>query len=170
MPFLPRAHKHGGTVAYRLCYTVCWVTRERLQAYVVVASVPRVEPRRAVLLPEPQIRHLLDIPLDPERQSFLRALHLVPALREVLEVEHLAHSSLLRQHAQVYAGARLVFDDGPGVSSAVIHPASFGVDRLLVRHYRRPFGKTYPAALLEERTPEGYVVPPHGVQGYLALV
>src|SRR5919112_5639162 len=119
-PFLPRAHKHGGTVAYRLCYTVGRVTRERLQANVVVASVPRVEPRRAVLLPEPQIRHLLDIPLDSERQSLFRVLHLVPALREVLEVEHLAHSSCLRQHAQVHAGARLVFDDGPGVSSAVI--------------------------------------------------
>src|SRR5438034_2465489 len=76
---LVRAELERRAVRDRLGEAVSGVARERLEPDVPVPAVPRVAGRPAELLPEPEVRHHVRVPLDP--QPDLVASDLVPGAR-----------------------------------------------------------------------------------------
>src|SRR5436309_11419138 len=124
-------HLQGCTVGHGLFESVGWIAGERLQADPIQTAIPRMYVRCAKFLPEPEVRHGVQIPFDANAEAIIWTNHLVPTFGEPSQINDVALGAMLRHDAEVYCaatGRSELWPRGP----ARRYSSARGVDRNIV--------------------------------------
>src|SRR5437773_536321 len=121
-------HLQGCTVGRRLLESIGWIAGERLQADRIKAAIPRMYLRCPKFLPEPEVGHGVQTPLQEKATAIVRPNLLVPPCGEPSQINDVALGPLLRHDAQAHCPATGRREFWPGERARHYSPAS-GVDR-----------------------------------------